>query len=117
MKTPEEKRKMSKGEIPMHLKVNQMSHLILERHFPLNCYGMGREYFEYPEVYYIDEHPENNDCGSILCLQSGLNVCIELQSNIIKVSYTHRTNQPFTPSMLEQKAKIETLFKEYLDIE
>ncbi len=55
MKTSEEKRKMSKGETPMHLKVTQMSHLILQRDFPLNCYGNGSEYFEYPEGYYIDE--------------------------------------------------------------
>ena len=115
MKTSKEKRKMSKDETPMHINVIEMADLILQRNFPLNCYSKGGEYFEYPEGYCYEEHPENNDCGSILCLKSGLIVCIELQSNRIKVSYSHRTNQPFTPRMLEQKVKIETMFKKYID--
>ncbi len=89
---------------------------IIEGRFGHICHFQGREYLDRPEGYYFPDHPEDKDSGSIICLRSGLIVCIELQENITKVVYSSRTNQPFTEKMLEQKIKIEMILKEYIDI-
>ena len=116
MSTPKELKEMLRKGSDLSLKVLIMHDKIVAGRFGHICHYHDNNYFDRPEGYYFYEHPEDKDYGAIICLRSGLIVCIELQDNITKVIYSSRTNQPFTEKMLEQKKKIEIMLKDYIDI-
>jgi len=116
MLTLKELQKMLREGADLKSKVYVMHAKIIEGRFGNICHYHGSEYFDRPEGYDFLDHPEDKDYGAIICLRSGLIVCIELQDNETKVMYSSRTNQPFTEKMLEQKKKIEIILKEYIDI-
>jgi hypothetical protein len=116
MLTPKELQKELREGSDLSLKVLIMHDKIVKSRFGNICQYNNNDYFDRPEGYYFYDHPEDKDYGAIICLRSGLIVCIELQDNITKVMYSSRTNQPFTEKMLEQKKKIEIMLKDYIDI-
>ena len=116
MLTPKELQKKLREGSDLRFKVLIMHDKIIKGRFGSICHYHGNEYFDRHEGYDFLDHPEDKDYGAIVCLRSGLIVCIELQDNITKVVYSSRTNQPFTEKMLEQKKKIEIMLKEYIDI-
>jgi hypothetical protein len=116
MTSVEELQQMLNNGAELSIKVVIMHDKLKSRHFePLTSYH-SKEYFDRPNGYYFDEHPEDNDYGAIICLRSGLIICIELQGGITKVIYSSRTNSPFSEKMLEQRGKIEVLLKDYIEI-
>jgi hypothetical protein len=97
-------------------KVIVMHDNLKTRRFEPICSYHGNEYFDRPKGYEFDEHPEDTDYGAIICLRSGLIICIELQGGVTKVEYSSRTNKPFSEKMLDQKGEIEALLKDYIEI-
>jgi hypothetical protein len=116
MLTPKELQKKLREGADLKFKVFVMYAKIIEGRFDSICHYQGSEYFDLPDGYELHDHFEDKNYGAIICLRSGLIICIELQGGITNVEYSSRTNKPFSEKMLEQKEEIGALLKDYIDI-